>query len=162
MTDLLNKKSVLRVKEFLDKNNLNIKLIVLKETAKTAIDAANSLGTEVGAIVKSLIFKNYEDSKYYLCLVSGDQYVSFNKLYKIIGHKIIKGTAKECKKLTGFSIGGVSPFAHTNSPNKIFIDNNLKKYDLIFAAGGHPHVVFSITYKNLIKYSNAIEQSIVD
>ncbi len=161
MTNLLDKKSVLRVKKFLDKNNLNIKLIVLKETAKTAIDAANSLGTEVGAIVKSLIFRNHEDSKYYLCLVSGDQYVSFDKLNKIIGYKIIKGTAKECKELTGFSIGGVSPFAHTNSPEKIFIDSNLKKYDVIYAAGGHPHIVFSITYKNLIKYSNAVEQSIV-
>ena len=76
MNDLLNKKSVLRVKEFLDNNNLNIKLIVLDETARTAKDAAKSLNKKVGAIVKSLIFKNIENNEYYLCLVSVDQYMS--------------------------------------------------------------------------------------
>ena len=119
MTNLLNKKSVLRVKEFLDNNNLNIKLIVLDETARTANDAAKSLNKKVGAIVKSLLFKNIENNEYYLCLVSGDQYMSIEKLSDITNGKIVKANADECKGYTGFSIGGVSPFAHKTKPTKI-------------------------------------------
>jgi len=122
MTNLLEKKNVLKVKNYLQKFDPSIKLIELNTTARTAQDAANSLKQEVGAIVKSLLFKNVETNEYYLCLVSGDQYISLDKLSKIIGNKIIKANADECKEITGFSIGGVPPVAHIHSPSRIFID----------------------------------------
>tara|TARA_Y100001970_G_scaffold3634_1_gene4160 strand:+ start:59 stop:547 length:489 start_codon:yes stop_codon:yes gene_type:complete len=162
MNNLLNKKSVLRVKEFLDNNNLNIKLIVLDETARTANDAANSLKKEVGAIVKSLLFKNIINNEYYLCLVSGDQYMSIKKLSDITKGKIVKANANECKEYTGFSIGGVSPFAHKKKPANIFIDKNLNKYESVYAAAGNPFVVFGITFEDLTKITNGKVVSIVE
>ena len=127
MSNLLERKSVLKVKEFLVKNLPEIKLIQLEETARSAQDAAKSLKKEVGAIVKSLLFKSVETNEYYLCLVSGDQYMSLDKLSRIIGNKIIKANADECKEITGFSIGGVPPVAHTHAPTRIFIDKNFNK-----------------------------------
>ena len=73
MSNLLKRNTVLKVKEFLEKNFPEIELIQLEETARSAQDAAKSLKKEVGAIVKSLLFKNVETNDYYLCLVSGDQ-----------------------------------------------------------------------------------------
>ena len=162
MSNLLKKNTVLRVKEFLLKNFPSIELIQLDETARTAQDAANSLKKEVGAIVKSLLFKNVEKNEYYLCLVSGDQYMSLDKLSKKIGNKIIKANADECKEITGFSIGGVSPVAHANSPTRIFIDKNLNKFDLIYAAAGHPYVVFEITFDSLCSITKGEISDIVE
>ena len=83
MSNLLEKQSVIRVKEILKKYNDKIELITLNETARTAKDAAEALNKEVGAIVKSLLFKDIKD-KYYLCLVSGDKYISIKKVYQLI------------------------------------------------------------------------------
>ena len=121
MSNLLKRNTVLKVKEFLFKYLPNIELIQLGETARSAQDAAKSLKKEVGAIVKSLLFKNVEKNEYYLCLVSGDQYMSLDKLSKKIGNKIIKANADECKTVTGFSIGGIPPVAHNYPPTRVFI-----------------------------------------
>ena len=162
MTHLLEKKSVLKVKNYLQKFDPSIKLIELNTTARTAQDAANSLKQEVGAIVKSLLFKNIETKEYYLCLVSGDQYMSLEKLSKIIGNSIAKANADECKEITGFSIGGVSPVAHTHSPSRIFIDEKLNRFDMVYAAAGHPSVVFGITFDNLHTITKGEINSIVE
>ena len=162
MSELLERKSVLKVKKFLKEIDHTLELIVLDETARTAKEAAKSLKKEVGAIVKSLLFKNFETHEYYLCLVSGDQYMSLDKLSKIIGNKIIKANANECKEITGFSIGGVPPVSHTNPPTRIFIDNNLKKFDMIYAAAGHPYVVFGITFDNLCSVTKGEISDIVE
>ena len=145
MNNLLQKKSVIRVKEFLNNNLPDIELIELQDTARSAKDAAKSLNKEIGAIVKSILFKNSKDNDYYLCLVSGDKFISTEKLSKITENIILKMNADECKKTTGFSIGGVSPVAHIQSPTKTFIDINLNRYDKVYAAAGHPHLIFGIT-----------------
>ena len=161
MNDLINRKAVTKVKNYLNKFDENIELIVLDETARTAIDAANSLKTEVGSIVKSLLFKDH-DNNYYLCLVSGDKYVSTDKISQLVGLTIKKTTAQECKEFTGYSIGGVSPIAHDNKPKLILIDKNLSKYEKVFAAAGHPYVVFGVTYLELVKLTNGTENNIVE
>ena len=162
MTNLLEKKNVLKVKNYLQKLDPSIKLIELNTTARTAQDAANSLKQEVGAIVKSLLFKNIETNEYYLCLVSGDQYLSLEKLSKITGKKITKANADECKEVTGFSIGGVPPVAHIHSPSRIFIDEKLNRFDMVYAAAGHPYVVFGITFDNLHTITKGEINSIVE
>ena len=161
MNDLINRKAVTKVKNYLNKFDENIELIVLDETARTAIDAANSLKTEVGSIVKSLLFKD-NDNNYYLCLVSGDKYVSTDKISQLVGLTIKKTTAQECKKFTGYSIGGVSPIAHDKKPKLILIDKNLSKYEKVFAAAGHPYVVFGVTYLELVKLTNGTVNNIVE
>ena len=161
MNELINRKAVTKVKNYLNKFDENIELIVLDETARTAIDAANSLKTEVGSIVKSLLFKD-NDNNYYLCLVSGDKYVSTDKISQLVDLTIKKTTAQECKEFTGYSIGGVSPIAHDNKPKLILIDKNLSKYEKVFAAAGHPYVVFGVTYLELVKLTNGTVNNIVE
>ena len=161
MSDLLQKKSVLKVKNFLKDNLPKTELIILENTARSAKDAANALGKNVGAIVKSLSFKDSKNN-FYLCLVSGDKYLSYDKLSNIIKDKVIKANAEEVKDQTGFSIGGVSPFVHLNNPKKTFIDDNLNKYETIYAAAGHPHVVFGIKFKDIVELSEGNIEDIVE
>ena len=158
MENLLEKESVKRVSEFLKKFNSSLSVIVLEQTARTAKDAANALKCEVGAIVKSLVFKA-EDS-FMLCLVAGDKRCSLNKIKKILNKKdVCMADAVQVKSQTGFSIGGVSPIAHLNNL-KILVDNSLSRFDNVFAAAGHPSCVFKITYEELIKITNGIEKEI--
>ena len=160
MSDLINRKSVIKVKNCLQEYDKNIELIVLDETARTAKDAANSLNTEVGSIVKSLLFKDTEEN-YYLCLVSGDQFASTKKIANLVNLPITKANADECKAFTGFSIGGVSPIAHDNIPKSIFIDTTLSKYKKVFAAAGHPFGVFGVSYSTLCDLTKGFESNII-
>ena len=162
MSNLLKKKAVLKVQKYLKRFDEAIKIILLDETARTAKDAARSLDKDVGAIVKSLLFKSSESYDFYLCLISGDKLCNTNKIEILANKKIIKANADECKKFTGFSIGGVSPVAHKNSPKSILIDTNLSNYKEIFAAAGHPYVVFGISFISLCDITKGIENDITD
>ena len=161
MSDLIKRKSVVKVKNFLDEYDKKIELIVLDKTARTATDAANSLNTKVGSIVKSLLFKDSE-KKFHLCLVSGDKYASIKKISDLINLPITKANANECKEFTGFSIGGVSPIAHDNTPSSILIDINLSKYEIVYAAAGHPYVVFGVSYSTLCDLTKGNENNITE
>ena len=158
MEDLLNKGSVKKVKEFIKKFDPKLEVLVLDTTARTAQDAANSLKCEVGAIVKSLLFRT--ENSFLICLIAGDKRCSLNKLKKILQKKDVSmANAEEVKKNTGFSIGGVAPVAHETSLD-ILIDKSLNRFPYIFAAAGHPNCVFKITYDNLIKITKGSEKEI--
>ena len=147
MEQILNKEAVKRAEKSLKEFSPNLKVIVLEQTARTANDAATSLGCKVGAIVKSLLFKAGEN--FVLCLVSGDKRCSLNKLKKILNEKdVLMADPEDVKKITGYTIGGVSPTGHLVK-TKIFIDENLKIFSSIYAAAGHPNAVFEIDFKNL-------------
>jgi len=158
MENLLNKEPVKRVQEFIKKFDPKLQVLLLNTTARTAKDASNSLKCEVGAIVKSLLFK--AENSYLICLIPGDRRCSLNKLKKILNKKdVAMANADEVKQNTGFSIGGVSPVAHTLSLN-ILVDKSLNRFPYIFAAAGHPNCVFKITYNDLIKITNGSEKEI--
>ena len=158
MEDLLNKESVKRVQEFIKKFDNKLEVLVLDTTAKTANDAANSLKCEVGAIVKSLLFK--ADDSFLICLIAGDTRCSLNKLKKILQKKDVSmANADEVKATTGFSIGGVAPVAHITNLD-ILIDKSLSRFQYVFGAAGHPNCVFKITYNQLIKITNGSEKEI--
>ena len=158
MEDLLNKGPVKKVKEFITKFDPELKVLVLDTTARTAQDAANSLKCEVGAIVKSLLFR--AENSFVICLIAGDKRCSLNKLKKILQKKDVSmANADEVKKNTGYSIGGVAPVAHATSLD-ILIDSSLKRFSYIFAAAGHPNCVFKITYDDLIKITKGSEKEI--
>jgi len=158
MEKLLNKESVKRVKEFINKFDSNLEIIVLESAARTAKEASNSLKCETGAIVKSLLFKL--ENNFLICLVAGDKRCSLNKLKKILKEKnVCMASAEEVKINTGFSIGGVAPIAHKKKIN-IIIDESLKRFKNVFAAAGHPNCVFKIEYNQLIKITNATEKEI--
>ena len=158
MENLLNKEAVKKVQEFIKQFDSKLEVIVLDTTAKTAQEAANSLKCEVGAIVKSLLFK--AEDIFLICLIAGDKRCSLNKLKKILKKKDVSmANANEVKKNTGFSIGGVAPVAHATSLD-ILIDKSLNRFSYIFAAAGHPNCVFKITYNNLVKITNGSEKEI--
>jgi len=159
MENILEKESVQRVKKILNEFDKDLKVEVLDNTARTANDAASSLNCEVGAIVKSLLLK--ADNDFILCLVSGDKRCSLNKVKKILSIKDVSmANAEQVKDQTGFSIGGVSPIGQLKKIN-IFVDLSLSRYENIYAAAGHPHTIFKITYKQLLKITNGKEKNIV-
>ena len=158
MEDLLNKEPVRRVQEFIKQFDNELKILVLDTTARTAKDAANSLKCEVGAIVKSLLFKT--DNSFLICLIAGDRRCSLNKLKKILQKKDVSmANAEEVKMNTGFSIGGVAPVAHKTNLD-ILVDKTLKRFHHVFAAAGHPNCVFKIDYNKLIKLTQGSEKEI--
>ncbi len=159
MENILEKESVVRVIKILNEFDSNLKVEVLNSSARTANDAASSLKCEVGAIVKSLLLRT--DNSFILCLVSGDKRCSLNKVKKITNLKDVSmADADQVKNQTGFSIGGVSPIAHLNKI-KILVDSSLSRFEHIYAAAGHPHSIFKITYKQLVKLTNGKEEDIV-
>ena len=157
---LLDKEPVKRVQEFITKFDSKLKVLILDTTARTAKDAANSLGCEAGAIVKSLVFK--ADDIFLICLVAGDKRCSLNKLKKVIGKKDVHmANADAVKVNTGFSIGGVAPIAHLKKLN-ILIDQSLGRFQNVFAAAGHPNSIFKIEYNKLIQMTKGEVKEIIE
>ena len=157
---LLNKEPVKRAEKCLKAFDENLSVVELENSAKTALDAANSLNCEVGAIVKSLLIKIEND--FLLCLVSGDKRCSLNKLKKISEKKNVRmASAEEVKSQTGYTIGGVSPVGHINDI-PIFVDNSLSRFKDIFAAAGHPNAIFKINYEKLIQITKGDVKDITE
>ena len=156
----LNKEPVKRVEKFLKDFDQNLKVILLYTPARTALEAASSLNCEVGAIVKSLLFKT--ENTFTLCQVAGDKKASLNKIKKTLGIKDVSmASADEVKDITGFTIGGVSPVGHLKKIN-IYIDNSLKRFADLYAAAGHPNCVFKINYYDLQKITNGLVKEITE
>ena len=152
MNPILNKEPVKRAEKALKEFDKNLYIEYLEQTARTANDAATALGCKVGAIVKSLLFRR--EKSFVLCLVSGDKKCSLNKLKKILGEKDVSmANADQVKEITGDTIGGVSPIGHLTKVN-ILIDNNLARFEDIFAAAGHPNCIFKINFEQLLKLTN--------
>ena len=144
---LLNKEPVKRAEKLIKDFDSSLEIICLKQTARTANDAATALSCTVGAIVKSLLFKVGEN--FVLCLISGDKRCSLNKLKEILNENDVSlAHPNDVKKITGYTIGGVSPVGHLNKV-KIFIDTNLNRFKTVFAAAGHPNCVFKIDFSQL-------------
>jgi Cys-tRNA(Pro) deacylase len=157
--NLLNKEPVKRVQEFIAQFDPKLKVLALDTTARTAKDAAKSLGCETGAIVKSLVFR--ADDTFLICLVAGDKRCSLNKLKKVINKKdVCMANADEVKTNTGFSIGGVAPIAHLKQLN-ILIDKSLSRFQNVFAAAGHPNSIFKIEYYQLVQMTKGEVKEII-
>ena len=157
---LLDKEPVKRVEKFLKGFDQSLEVIVLENSARTAKDAAIALGCDVGAIVKSLLFKTGDN--FTLCLMAGDKRCSLIKLKKIKDEKDISmASPEDVKTQTGYTIGGVSPIGHLEKI-EIIIDNSLKRFNELFAAAGHPNCVFKINFKNIQKITNGKVEDIIE
>ena len=129
-------------------------VIQTQETARTADEAAATLGVQVGQIVKSLVFE--ADGETVLVLTSGENKVDTNKVAIAFNvSKVGKADSDKTREVTGYAIGGVPPLGHATKM-KILIDETFKKFDEIWAAAGHPHFVFPTTYEELVRLSGAI------
>ena len=157
---LLDKEPVKRAEKFLKNFDQSLEVIVLKNSARTAQDAATALACYVGAIVKSLLFRT--ENTFILCLVAGDKRCSLNKLKKIKDKKDISmASPEEVKTQTGYTIGGVSPVGHLEKI-EIIIDNSLERFNELFAAAGHPNCVFKTNYNDIQKITNGKVEDIIE
>ena len=157
---LLDKEPVQRVEKILKDYDESQNIIVLETSARTALEAASSLGCEVGAIVKSLLFKT--ENSYTLCLVAGDKRASLNRIKKSLKiNDASMASAEDVKNITGYTIGGVSPIGHLKKI-EILIDKSLSRFNLLFAAAGHPNCVFKIDFTNLKKITNGVTEEITE
>ena len=157
---LLDKEPVKRVERLLKEFDQKKSVIILDTSARTALEAASSLGCEVGAIIKSLLFRT--ENTFTLCLVAGDRKASLNKIKKTLNIKDVSmASADEVKNVTGYTIGGVSPVGHLNKID-IFIDNSLERFTSLFAAAGHPNCVFKINFIDLQKITKGSIKEITE
>ena len=157
---LLNKEPVKRVENILKELDESQNIIVLETSARTANEAASSLGCEVGAIVKSLLFKT--ENNFVLCLIAGDKRASLNSIKKSLKIKDASmASAEDVKNITGYTIGGVSPVGHLKKI-EILIDKSLSRFNSLYAAAGHPNCVFKIDFTNLQKITNGHIEEITE
>ncbi len=127
----------------------------IRETAlaRTAKDAADALDCDVDQIAKSIIFAD-QDKKPVLFITAGGQNVDLGKASTLAGGPLSKADAAVIRAQTGFAIGGVSPVGHL-SPIRAWMDPRLMQFDLVWAAAGTPHHVFSSAPKELLSLSGA-------
>ncbi len=157
---LRDKEPVKRVERIIKEFDENLSVNVLKTSARTALEAASSLNCEVGAIVKSLLFRT--DDKYSLFLIAGDKKASLKKIKKNIKFSDVSmASADEVKSITGYTIGGVSPVGHINKVD-IYIDNSLERFNFLFAAAGHPNCIFKINFLDLKKITKGVIEDIIE
>lgn len=147
MNNLL-RNSACKVQEELNKYGLELNVIEMKESTRTAQEAAETIGCQAGQIAKSLIFKGKQTNNPILVIASGTNRVNEKKIKEYIGESIVRPDAAYVLEKTGYAIGGIPPVGHKTNMN-CFIDEDLLQYDEIWAAAGTPLAVFQLTPKIL-------------
>jgi prolyl-tRNA editing enzyme YbaK/EbsC (Cys-tRNA(Pro) deacylase) len=144
------KSSAQKVQDALDVLGFqNITVVELPTSTRSAAEAAQAIGCQVGQIAKSLVFKTKTSQRPVLVIASGVNRVDVRQVGELIGEKITKADADFVRQQTGFAIGGVPPVGH-GRPLDIFIDADLLTYDQIWAAAGTPQAVFQLTPDDLV------------
>jgi len=142
-----------KVQNALRAKGLELKVVEMPQSTRTALEAAQVVGCQVGQIVKSLVFKAKRSGNPVMVLASGQNRVNEKRIEELIKEPLGKADADFVRQQTGFAIGGVPPVAHAQQM-KIFIDEDLLDYDFLWAAAGTPHAVFQLTPADLVKLSN--------
>ena len=155
MQDIFDNSSVMRVKSYLENAGIDRQIVALSDSARTAAEAAEALGIEVGQVASSIVFKLPNGSAL-LVITSGRHRVDTKLVATGIGvEKLHRADADFVRDVSGFAIGGVSPLGWISKPEVILIDEALKDYDIVWAAAGHPHAVYPTTYDELIQCTGA-------
>ena len=150
---------VQRVAQALQNANHPHTPVMLDGAARTAQEAADGLGVQLGQIAKSVIFKRKSDALAVLVVTSGDRRVDEKKVSALVG-KVGRADADFVKARTGFTIGGVSPVAHLH-PSVTLLDQDLWRFEDIWAAAGHPHGVFQLRPDDLRHLTGAPQADVV-
>jgi prolyl-tRNA editing enzyme YbaK/EbsC (Cys-tRNA(Pro) deacylase) len=162
MDGILEKAAVRRFVDAAKSLNIDGEINILSDTARTAIDAANGLGIEVGQIASSLIFK-LPSGNPLLIITSGRHKVDTALVAKNLGiEKLDRVDADFVKERSGYSIGGVSPLGWLSKPEITLIDQALNDYEIVWAAAGHPHAVYPTSFTELIRVTSATPMVVGD
>lgn len=155
MEHILERASVMRAAEAMKSLGVQGSIVALSESARTAQEAADSLGVEVGQIASSLIFKLPAGGAL-LIITSGRHRVDTDLVAKKLAiEKLARVDADFVKEISGYSIGGVSPLGWITKPEIILLDEALNDYDVVWAAAGHPHAVYPTSFTELLKSTGA-------
>ena len=166
--DVLNHPSVIRVRDYLRSVGISGQVVALKESARTAAEAAAALGIEVGQVASSIVFK-LPSGNPLLVITSGRHRVDTELVARNLGvEKLHRADADYVRSVSGFAIGGVSPVAWVSEtiggvsplgwiakPEITLIDEALNDYEVVWAAAGHPHAVYPTTHEELIRVTGA-------
>ncbi len=151
MEGILEKAAVKRAAQAIFDSGMKGEIRVLADSARTALDAANALGIEVGQIASSIVFK-LPSGNPLLVVTSGRHRVDTNLVSQILKvAELGRADADYVKSASGYSVGGVAPIGWTTQPEAILIDSALGDYQEVWAAAGHPHTVFPTTFHELIR-----------
>ena len=162
MDGILEKAAVKRFKEAADSLGVKGEINILADTARTAIDAANGLGIEVGQIASSLIF-TLPSGNPLLIITSGRHRVDTDLVAKNLNiPELGRADANYVKEVSGYSVGGVSPIGWITTPEMTLIDEALNDYEIVWAASGHPHAVYPTSYAELIASTGATPMVVGD
>ncbi|CAN2192040.1 EbsC Uncharacterized conserved protein [Candidatus Nanopelagicaceae bacterium] len=162
MDGILEKAAVRRFIDAADSLGVKGQINILADTARTAIDAANGLGIEVGQIASSLIFK-LPSGNPLLIITSGRHRVDTELVAKNLNiAELGRADANYVKEVSGYSVGGVSPLGWISKPEIILIDEALNDYEVVWAASGHPHAVYPTSYAELIACTGATPMVVGD
>ena len=162
MEEVLNNPSVIRVTALLKELGCSGEVTILSDSARTALDAANALGIEVGQVASSIVFR-LPSGNPLLIITSGRHRVDTELVAKNLGvEKLHRADADFVKNASGFSIGGVSPVGWVNKPEIILIDQALNDYDVAWAAAGHPHSVYPTSFEELARVTGATPMVVGD
>jgi prolyl-tRNA editing enzyme YbaK/EbsC (Cys-tRNA(Pro) deacylase) len=160
--EVLNNPSVIRVSALLKEMGCSGEVTILSDSARTALDAANALGIEVGQVASSIVFK-LPSGNPLLVITSGRHRVDTELVAKNLGvEKLHRADADFVKNASGFSIGGVSPVGWVNKPEIILIDQALNDYSVAWAAAGHPHSVYPTSFEELARVTGATPMVVGD
>lgn len=145
-----------RVQRVLTAAGLDARIVELNVAARTAQQAADALGITVGQIAKSLVFRAAASGRAVLVIAAGDRRVSEERIAGLIGEALERARPEFVREHSGFAIGGVAPVAHA-CPMVTFVDASLRRFEVVWAAGGTPHCVFPIRPADLVRLSGGTE-----
>ena len=148
-----------RVQEALDQSGLGLEVVELPKSTRTAQEAADAVGCELGQIVKSLILRGSDSDRPYLVLVSGSNRANLEQIGQVMGEPVQMADADFVRQRTGFSIGGVAPVGLSESIQTL-IDQDLLQHEIIWAAAGTPRSVFSLSPDNLLELTSGNVENI--
>jgi prolyl-tRNA editing enzyme YbaK/EbsC (Cys-tRNA(Pro) deacylase) len=145
--------SAQKVQDALDAFGMTLQVVELPASTRSAAEAAQAIGCQVGQIAKSLVFMGKKTGYPVLVIASGVNRVNEKQIGELLGESIAKADADFVRQQTGFVIGGVPPVGHAQ-PLTTFVDEDLLEYEVIWAAAGTPHAVFQLEPSNLVRITS--------
>ena len=151
---VLSSPSVERVRQALERAGIAADIVELPGAARTARAAAEFLRCEVAQIANSLVFRAPASDSAVLVMSSGARRVDLHALESLLGEPVAKADADFVRRHTGFAIGGVAPAGH--GLTRVFVEQSLAAFDELWAAAGHPHTVFRLSFAQLLRLTNGV------
>src|SRR5215471_18262534 len=135
--------TALRTARLLREAGIDAPVVEFEQPTRTSADAATAIGCSVGEIAKSIVFRGKTSGQAVIVVASGDNRVSEAKVAEKVGEPLIRADADFVRAATGYVIGGVAPMGHAQ-PVKLLLDQDLRRFETVWAAGGTPFSVFPL------------------